>query len=132
LHEKWHISLEALIDEAIEQYMSKGIIKSIEADQRNVIIEFFKRRLAYILTDEKISHDISDAVLLGSLHSVPFTLTKARLLAKRKSDENYHQIQEELTRVLNIVKSAKLPEETVDATLFQTVSEKELYEKFLK
>src|SRR5690625_2657869 len=132
LHEKWHISLEDLIKEAVKQYEHQGTIERIGLDSYQNMVEFFKRRLTYILSDENIEHDVSEAVLSGSIRSVPFIFMKARLLSKRKNDDNYRRIQEELTRVLNIVKSAQSSEQSIDETLLQTVSEKELYERFLQ
>src|SRR5690625_2453528 len=132
LDENWHLSLDSLISEAIKQYENNGIIENISKEKQTDIIDFFKRRLAYLLSDESIEQDISEAVLIDTVHSVPFLFGKARLLSKRKNDENYRFIQEELSRVLNIVQSAELSVYSIDETLFQTGSEKELYEKFIE
>lgn len=132
LQERWHISLERLIDEAISQYEKQRTIKQINDEQHQLIVEFFKRRLGYLLADENIDKDVQEAILTRQVHSVPFLFMKAQLLSKRKKDEHYYTIQEALTRVLNIVKSAKESEATVDESLLQTISEKELYEKFLQ
>lgn len=131
LNERWHISLEALIDEAIKQYVSQKTIKEIDEKQQLEIVKFFKHRIAYLLADENIEKDVADAILSHTVHSVPFLFIKARLLSKRKKDDNYHKVQEELTRVLNIVKSVQASDKNIDETLLQTVSEKELYERFL-
>jgi len=132
LHEGWHLSLESLIDEAIKHYELTKVISSIDNEIRKKIIGFFKQRLDYVLTEETIDQDISDAVLLGPLHSIPFLMDKARLLSRRKYDTDYQQIQEALTRVLNIVKNIKAQDKPLDIDLLKTVSERKLYDKFSK
>lgn len=132
LDENWHLSLDSLIHEAIKQYESNEIIESISKEKQADIMSFFKRRLAYLLSDKNIEQDISEALLHHSVHSVPFLFVKAGLLSKRKNDENYRRIQEELSRVLNIVKTADLSVHSIDETLLQTISEKQLYEKFVQ
>lgn len=131
LHERWHISLEALIDESIEQFEKQGTIEKIDLNEQKAIITFFKHRLSYLLADEKVESDVTEAILSRPLRSIPFIFIKAQLLSKRKKDADYRLIQEELTRVLNIVKSAQVSDENIDESLLQTISEKELYEKFL-
>jgi len=129
LEEKWKMTLESLVDKALEQYTELDLIDQVTIDMKQSILNFFKLRATYLLSNQHIEQDVIEATLHNDIGSFPFTVEKARLLSKRRSDPNYKVIQEELMRVLNMASSTKLTTETVDSSLFKTDSERQLYEQ---
>src|SRR5699024_11377343 len=95
------------------------------------IFNFCKRREIYLVGEEDIEQVIIDAVLYEEIGSFAYAVDKAKLLAKRRHDENYKSTQEALTRILNMAKSIGQAYCHIDSTLFKTSSERQLYEQYL-
>lgn len=135
----WPVTVEELIDQAAKQYIQTGIIDELSEAQHKEITNFFKRRLVHLFIErglthlvdkERIEKDVIDAVLHGTIGSIRHIIKKVKLLSERRQDEKYTTIQEALMRVLNIAKHPELAQEKVQAHLFQTHSEKQLYEAY--
>jgi len=123
----WDIPLEQLLDITKKVYHSTDI--EIE-EKENVSIklhEFFKQRANYLLKEENIEQDIIHAVLDKKIGVFSFSKDKAKLLSKKRNDENFKLVQEAFVRVLHLADKAE--NNQIDETLFETKSEKELYEE---
>lgn len=126
-----NLPLESLIDASFDIYVDNGIIENVSDDLKHDIFTFFKGRAIYLLGEDDIEQDIIDAVLYEEIGSFAYAVDKAKLLAKRRHDENYKSTQEALTRILNMAKSIGQAYCHIDSTLFKTSSERQLYEQYL-
>lgn len=120
---KWNISLETIVYIALRQYKqesSETIIRECS--------QFFKLRATYLLKELHIEQDIIEAVLQKEIGIFSYTTEKARLLSVKRNDAQFKEIEEALVRVLNLAK--KREEIDIDPTLFETKSEKILFEQY--
>lgn len=123
LEQKWNVPIEELVHKVCEQY---GV--TVE-DIREEIIQFFKNRAAYILADRGIESDVVQAVLADGIGNLLVKIHKARLLSLKRQDHSFKQIEESFTRVMNLGK--KHEQTNIDETLFETDSERKLYETYI-
>ena len=97
----------------------------------NDLLEFFKLRFKYILSEHEIRYDIIDAVLEAPVRDVNSLLEKALLLNRKKEEEHFKEDMEALSRVMNIAKKfAQTPE--INPKLFENDTETKLYEEYKK
>lgn len=123
---KWDISLETLCELALEQVQA---IENIQIDPETInhLIDFFQLRVRYVLKEAGIEVDIIEAVTKNEIGIVHYTVEKARILKQKRQDKEFKTVEEAFVRVLNLTK--KNTNMTVDVTLFETESERDLYEK---
>lgn len=119
--EKWQISVEELLQIALAEFDQKEINKA-------EIINFFILRARYILKEANIEQDVITSVLHKGIGYLLYTIEKANMLSAKRNDPTFKTVEEALVRVLNLAKKAN--ETTIDETLFQSESERELYHKF--
>src|SRR5699024_2830051 len=97
-------------------------------DIKGKIESFMKDRGLYILEQAKINKDIGAAIVQNKLGKLHDTLEKGKILSNKKHDEAFKEKVESFIRALNIGKKHELRK--VDVALFQSDSEKALYEKY--
>ncbi|MFZ3578636.1 glycine--tRNA ligase subunit beta [Virgibacillus sp. DJP39] len=126
---KWHITLEDLIE------ISRGIYRNLDIEQgdeekiRKDLTDFFRLRANHLMKNNNIETDIIDAVIQKRIGVFHYTVNKAKVLANKRNQDKFKEVNESLVRVLNIAK--KEPEaEEINASLFETQSEKELFSYF--
>ncbi|MEG0475307.1 MAG: glycine--tRNA ligase subunit beta [Carnobacterium sp.] len=114
---------------------SKELLQGYEQSGKEVL-DFVKARIRQLLLNEKIRHDVIDAALQSNQEDLIEMVKVGRILEQHLQDTQFKPTIESLTRVLNLAKKGKeLIEETVpsvDETLFETQSEKELSERVAK
>lgn len=114
---------------------SKELLQGYEQSGKEVL-DFVKARIRQLLLNEKIRHDVIDAALQSNQEDLIEMVKVGRVLEQHLQDTQFKPTIESLTRVLNLAKKGKeLIEETVpsvDETLFETQSEKELSERVAK
>lgn len=120
---KWNISLESIVNIALNQY-------ELASDETiiNACRQFFKLRATYLLKELAIEQDVIEAVLQDEIGILSYTTEKARLLSKKRNEASFKEIEEALVRVLNLAK--KREELDIDPTLFETESEEILYKQY--
>lgn len=119
--EKWDLSVERLLNITLETYGKEDI------DEKQ-IFDFFKLRAKYILKGLNIESDVMKSVLKKGIGHIIYTIDKASLLSKKRNDPSFKPTEEALVRALNIAKNST--NLTVNESLFQTKSEKNLFKKF--
>lgn len=122
LSEKWNLSIEQLVEQVCENY--NVTVEEIRAE----IKQFFTNRAAYILNEKQIEQDVVQAVLANGVGILHDKLEKASLLSEKRNDPAFKEIEESFTRVMKLGK--KYIEKNIDTALFETASEKALYEKY--
>ena len=130
LEKKWPISLESIIDLALEPIMLQGFAKREAAEIKADLITFFEARIKHLLSEKEVRYDLIDAVLTGEIGVVSSLVNRALVLEKAKGEEGFKETMEALSRVMNIaVKLEEAPKVSVE--LFENDSEKALYNAYV-
>lgn len=119
----WDISVEEILSIAESQYDlrdNQDIVKNTH--------EFFRLRVGFLLREKGIEQDIIDAVTKKEIGVFSYTMTKADLLAKKRNDDAFKDVEEALVRVLNLSKDKE--DMVVDESLFIHSSESLLFETY--
>ncbi|MED4530753.1 glycine--tRNA ligase subunit beta [Metabacillus fastidiosus] len=124
LSKKWNISLPVLFELALANYSQFNIEKA-----KQDLVAFFKLRLKYVLAEHHIRHDLVEAVLESTNQEVNSLIARAEVLEREAENEEFKEVVEALSRVMNIAKSAEKAD--IDSALFENESEKSLYNKYL-
>ncbi|MED4400969.1 glycine--tRNA ligase subunit beta [Metabacillus fastidiosus] len=124
LSKKWNISLPVLFELALANYSQFNIEKA-----KQDLVAFFKLRLKYVLAEHHIRHDLVEAVLESTNQEVNSLIARAEVLEREAENEEFKEVVEALSRVMNIAKSAEKID--IDSALFENESEKLLYNKYL-
>ncbi|WP_078379663.1 glycine--tRNA ligase subunit beta [Sutcliffiella halmapala] len=130
IKKQWSISLEELIKKFVAHYKEQSIGKRDQEAITAEVIQFFKLRLKNNLSERGIRYDIVDAILELPLQDMGSSVKKAETLETKKSDENFKEIMESLSRVRNIAKKATAEME-LTAALLQEKEEQQLYTLYL-
>ncbi|WP_217586733.1 glycine--tRNA ligase subunit beta [Lentibacillus saliphilus] len=131
LEEKgWSVELEDLLDIAIKLYASLDLVQMSEQHIKEEVIAFFHTRASYLLRDHQIEQDVVHAIIHHKIGRYPYAVERAHLLSVKRHEASFKPTQEALVRVLNISKKAETSH--IDPDLFQTDSERALYEAFTR
>lgn len=129
LSKNWKINFSDLLQQSIAG--TESFRKRNAEEVFNDLLEFFKLRFKYILSEHEIRYDIIDAVLEAPVRDVNSLLEKALLLNRKKEEEHFKEDMEALSRVMNIAKKfAQTPE--INPKLFENDTETKLYEEYKK
>ncbi len=127
LHERnWNMTVESLLELAQSLYLDTGIEQSDQEKAGTELDQFFKQRAAYLLKSVTAGQDIIQAVLHDDIGVMAYTMAKAEELSKQRNNPEFTPIQEALVRTLNL--AGKTERFKIDPAMFQTASEKELYD----
>ncbi|MBD3107583.1 glycine--tRNA ligase subunit beta [Bacillus sp. AGMB 02131] len=130
LEKKWPVSLEAVIDLALEPIIEQGFAKREAAEIKADLISFFEARIKHHLNEQQVRYDLIDAVLTGEIGIVSSLVNRALVLEKAKGESSFKETVEALSRVMNI--AVKLEDEPkVSVELFENESEKALYNEYV-
>ncbi|MET3699274.1 glycyl-tRNA synthetase beta chain [Bacillus oleivorans] len=128
LERNWSFSLKDLVTKAFENVQASGVpIKEKNTVQE--VLHFFAQRIKFILQEQGVRYDVVDAVLSEANADVSTLVDRARILNERRENEDFKEIIESLSRVINIAKKAELDQE-VDSSLFENEYEKALLEAY--
>ncbi|MGP4107241.1 glycine--tRNA ligase subunit beta [Virgibacillus sp. L01] len=125
---KWNITVESLLDLTQQFYHNLAINDTNKV--RSELEHFFGLRATYIFREVKLEQDVIQSVLHKQIGVISYTLAKAIILSKKRNDHDFKSVQEALVRVINL--SRKTDIATVNPELFETPSEKELYQVYLE
>ncbi|MDA1474803.1 glycine--tRNA ligase subunit beta [Bacillus changyiensis] len=112
LDRNWDISFEKLVSFTGQEEHSE-------------LLDFFKQRLKYVLTEENIRYDVIDAVLESTELEPYSALKKAAVLELEAKKQEYKEIAEALARVISISKKSETA--NIDTSLFENSQETELF-----
>lgn len=123
------ISLEAMINAAINQVIEAGIAKKNKDEITKELISFFKLRIKHILQEKHVRYDLIEAILGNEIGALPSLVKRAEVLEEKKNEDSFKESMEALSRVINIAtKVEKIGE--VDETIFENEYEKALFDKY--
>ena len=125
----WAISLEKVIDLALQEIEAKGIAKRNVAEIREDLLTFFKARVKHLLQDKNIRYDLIDSLLAGEIGHISSLVNRAEVLQGKKDEAGFKESLEALSRVMNIaVKCEK--QVAVNPAIFENEQEKALFDKY--
>lgn len=125
---KWKITLEELLKLAFDLYDELDLDK--DQDYQDKIYDFFKLRAGFLLKELGIEQDVVQAVLNEEIGNFNYSIEKAKILSNKRQDASFKATEEALVRILNLADKAE--SNVVNPDLFETDSEKQLYEQYLK
>ncbi|WP_152656241.1 glycine--tRNA ligase subunit beta [Oceanobacillus sp. CFH 90083] len=124
--QNWDITVESCIAYALSVLEGAGL--TVNASAKEDLRAFFASRAEYLMREENIEADIIHAVVDNQLGVFHFAVDKAHVLSVKKADAQFKMSQEALVRVLNLEGKVEDKNHKINPALFQTESEKVLYE----
>lgn len=125
---EWKVSLEHLLEMTANVYKNLDMLQENQSGTAKELKEFFNLRAAYLMKEQQVEQDIIHAVLAKEIGRFDFTISKAKHLSAKRNDPEFKTSQEALVRVLNL--SDKATDTEINVGLFQTDSEKKLFQKY--
>ncbi|HHV71148.1 MAG TPA: glycine--tRNA ligase subunit beta [Clostridia bacterium] len=127
------ISLQTLIDQAVNRYKSEGKLKRPEQEVKTEILDFFIQRIRYIFTTKGISADIVEAVLATNSEKPIECWKRANALAKFRATSSFNDLLAAFNRANNLAKKIEKTEDNpIQEWLLAVPAEKQLYQSYLK
>ncbi|TPR13870.1 glycine--tRNA ligase subunit beta [Apilactobacillus timberlakei] len=131
-NQKWNFNLENMMNSFIKSENEHEVAPSLDQTKEfNDIVGFINDRIIKVLKDDKLRHDIIDAISETKNHNILFIFEVANVLNQHKDDDEFKKSIEALTRVLRISNKQSFNNDdlNIDESLFEKDSEKKLYEK---
>ncbi|TPR36004.1 glycine--tRNA ligase subunit beta [Apilactobacillus micheneri] len=131
-NQKWNFNLENMMNSFIKSENEHEVAPSLDQTKEfNDIVGFINDRIIKVLKDDKLRHDIIDAISETKNHNILFIFEVANVLNQHKDDDEFKKSIEALTRVLRISNKQSFNNDdlNIDESLFENDSEKKLYEK---
>jgi len=129
LHKNWQIDLEEILSQSLSLLESDGVLKEGLESIKQELISFFKLRLKHLMQEKGIRYDLIDAVLGNNIGVVSSLITRAQVLEEKRTEADFKENMEALSRVLNIASKAEGISE-IQESLFENNDEHKLYEKY--
>lgn len=121
----------SLTDMAVYAMNLLGITDSREqAKLSSELAEFFRLRIRNVLVDEKVRHDLIEAVMAGSTDNVYDVWLRAKALAAFSTSASMQRAVQAFTRAGNLTKNATVST-IIDPKLFTCEAETALFEAYL-
>ncbi|GAB6145184.1 glycine--tRNA ligase subunit beta [Desulfocicer niacini] len=118
-------SLKSLVEKGVSLYVDDTDKKAPVVDQ---VLAFIKGRMGNMLVDQGHSRESVNSALAVSFDNVPDCLLRITALDAMRRESDFEPLSIAFKRVVNILKKAQIKEDiTVDETLFEDDSEKDLY-----
>ncbi|MFC4558844.1 glycine--tRNA ligase subunit beta [Virgibacillus kekensis] len=126
---EWDIMLESIL--GLTEGMYQHLTEDKSTETMAEIEQFFKLRATYLLKEADVEQDVISSVLHEKIGVISYATAKAKVLSEERNNPDFKPVQEALVRVLNLAKKAD-DRTQVDIDLFETPSEKALYEAYLE
>ncbi len=123
-----HLGLAHLIDNSLNPFEAKGILKGDEKSVKRDILEFFRQRFKNVMIDKGFEYDIIDAVINAEFDDIYDSYLKIQELSKCKGKDEFMNILGSFNRVSNLASKAKSME--INAGLFTEKAELVLLRAF--
>lgn len=124
----WDITLETIIEYALDIYKKQGLLKREFEDVSDDMLEFFKLRVKTQLQESDVRYDVIDAVLSDHVGYVDYLANKADVMMEHVQEGEFKELVEALSRVTNIAKKAGQAGGQPNPSLFETSEEQTLYQ----
>lgn len=128
LNKKYTVSLTEMVKKAISLLEDKITRPSDEVYKD--VLSFFTGRFTSLLTSQMLPYDVVDAVLSLGLNNLTDSIDRIEALHQMKQDPNFESLVISFKRVVNILTGTSSWH--VDPSLFQSLEEKCLYQKYLE
>jgi len=124
------ISLTSLIANSVEMF--KNQCDKQPATVTQMVYDFLRDRMGYLLVEEGFTKDTVSAVVSVSIDNVPDVWKRARALQKLRLKPDFESLAVTFKRVVNILKKTDEVDigNDVDPSLFQDTSETSLYSAY--
>lgn len=122
------LTLDQIVDNALELLADK--LQRSREEVRSDVLAFFSGRLETLLEAEGIRYDVIDAVLAIDSFAVPDILSRAEAVMKFRQDDDFEALITGFKRASNLAEKAAASEEEIDAQLFTSEAEEELYSTY--
>lgn len=129
LEKDWSLSFNQELPQIISLLQGATPAKLPKSEKEDQQIALFIRdRVKQYLQKNDFQYDVIDAVLASSQQDPSQILAAAKVLQEHHDDAKFKPVVESLIRIKNILAKAKnISSEAVDAKLFNSESEQELY-----
>lgn len=123
----YHLLLDQVVEKSIslyDRFAEPGQLK-------NEILEFFRGRVSWLVSEQGFAYDIVDSILAVGFSDVPNTVKRAQALAGFRKRPDFSEIYNAFNRVIRILPkelSPSITESSIDEGLFQEQAERDLYE----
>lgn len=128
LHKGFRLSLEELIDKALELLGDK--VEREPGEVKADVLNFLRQRLYHLWVSEGFRHDLVDAVLSASFDDLVAARRRLEALSEFSQNPSFEALMTTFKRVVNILPKGYSREE-VDPTLMEQEEEKALYQALL-
>lgn len=125
---KFEINIHKLIDRSFELLKNK---LDKPGNNKDVVYDFFKQRVNWLLKQKKIDYDIIDSVMHIDHSNIPDLIHRAEALQELKKQEDFIKLVLGFKRVSNIIADVKDIGD-VNKNLLTEESEIKLLEEFIK
>ncbi|WP_297487430.1 glycine--tRNA ligase subunit beta [uncultured Cetobacterium sp.] len=122
-----NISLEALVEKALDTLEETGVLKRDKAEVKKEVMEFFKQRALNVFTDMGYAKDVVSAVVDKNYNNLVDTLLRIKAVDEFTKMDDFNNLVALMKRVGNISKGFE--GDVVNAELLKEDVEKELFEK---
>lgn len=122
-----NISLEALVEKALDTLEEAGVLKRDKAEVKKEVMEFFKQRALNVFTDMGYAKDVVSAVVDKNYNNLVDTLLRIKAVDEFTKMDDFNNLVALMKRVGNISKGFE--GDVVNAELLKEDVEKELFEK---
>lgn len=129
---KWNLPLMDMADTYTKALADAGIDNQLDFSKHEADVRaFFLDRLKQLFHEEKLRHDIVDAVCDTKQNDIAAVIEAAQTIDAHKDDDHFKEAIEALTRVVRLAKKGNLPQDEwqVDENKFENPSEKALWEQ---
>ena len=123
----FEINIHKLIDRSFELLEDK-LVKP--ENNKNIVYDFFKQRVNWLLKQKQIDYDIIDSVMHIDHSNIPDLITRAEALQELKRQENFIKLVLGFKRVSNIIAEVK-ETSTVKQEMLLEKMEQILYTQYL-
>src|SRR5690625_7193178 len=110
-----------LFNITFELYNQLALKHNVEINAKEILHEFIKYRVMFLLNERQIEPDVMEAVLNRGVENLPYLMNKARIISSKSNDDRCNIVQEALVRVLNL--ATKASDVEIDPTLFEPEAE---------
>ena len=124
---KFEIDIHKLIDRSFKFLKDKF---DKPDNNKDVVYNFFKQRVNWLLKQKQIDYDIIDSVMHIDHSNIPDLITRSEALQELKKQENFIKLVLGFKRVSNIITEVKSTSD-VNTELLQEKMELNLYTKYL-
>ena len=125
LNSKLQLSTLQIVRDSIEQFAADGILKRSKEEVEKDVMEFIKARVINVLVEKGLRKDVVEAVVAAGYENTAETASKAELLEKMASTDEFKKLVTLIKRVRNISKDYS--EGEVNEALLKESAEKDLY-----